>query len=250
MVQQLSLYEDETGPDAPSSQATAEPCLWSSPDYEFPTPEVDIDLMYRIRQEWHDKLRALRFGKGTPDYPSESQIAEFTEFLVKNQRNDTGPSFKAGSWALSQDTRMPADARVDFAYMPTYVAVAWLSLVKVEHPRAIRGISDFRPALRAGLDFASGRNLRGSGFDAEKELLHAIRILALGKVFTSMREERVGSSTFRRAVARAEASLVAGLPVTDWSGTPAAEQRLALSLIQGGDTDDALVSEPVWPVRV
>src|SRR5690625_4725281 len=143
-----------------------------------------------------------------------------------------------GSWLIPEDPGMPADARVDFAYFPTYIAVAWLILARQRHPDILQQERRLDRAIKRGLRFATGRRLMGHGYDASRELLAAVRVLALGQVFSFVREKSEFAPQFMALIEEVEDWLVNHLPTeTGWSATPVSEQQQALALIRGGDRE-------------
>src|SRR5690625_6845435 len=86
-----------------------------------------------------------------------------------------------GSWLIPEDPGMPADARVDFAYFPTYIAVAWLILARQRHPDILQQERRLDRAIKRGLRFATGRRLMGHGYDESREQLAAVRVVAVGQ---------------------------------------------------------------------
>lgn len=216
-------------------------------DYTFPC-SYDIDLFYRVRNDWLRRLYQLRCS---PAALGNDDIAAFTEFLVENQRGHQGPNRIGGSWCIPADPAMPSDARVDFSYMPSYIAVAWLCLVWQEYPAIAIEFEGFRRVLKRGLDFCAGRKLAGHGYDSEREMLIAIEYLALGKVFTFVRERPGFSPAFEQAIASAKAAIRHRLANNgDWSGIEPPRARRALTALAGRDRIDskvcARVPESLW----
>lgn len=248
MTEQLNLYEIACAAHRFPDRSVFGDAVWEEMDYEYPFPHPDPDSLIKIRDDWYKKLCILRCGRGTPWYPSDDQIASFTKYLVENQRNDMREfRFSPGSWVIPRDPAMPSDARVDFAYFPTYIAIAWLCLVKEEHPAAVRHVQGLERALQKGFRFASGRHLYGHGHDASQELLKAVRVLSLGKAFSLIREWPELSPRFSQVVEQVESDLVDKIPSQHgFSTSDAAKQQHALALIKGSDSNDALVCPEIW----
>ncbi|WP_232210453.1 hypothetical protein [Nitrococcus mobilis] len=201
-----------------------------------------IDDFLRVRDDWLTRLKILRAGHGSSLFPSETQVISFTEYLVSGQRNDTDPKMKNGSWAIPLDLHMPSDARVDFAYFPTHIAVAWLVLAAEMFPLLARRIKGFDSALRAGLRFSSLKNFQGHGYDSNRESLVAVNLLALGKVFSYVRKRRDSFMRFWEAMNRLEFDIVHRYPHDDgWTSTDALERQRALALLRGGDALDSRI---------
>jgi hypothetical protein len=55
----------------------------------------------------------------------------YLKSIVDGQRGKLIGGTQPGSWCLGPDDLMDSDARVDFIFKPTYLAVATLSLAKI-----------------------------------------------------------------------------------------------------------------------
>lgn len=219
---------------------------WVSPIPEFPLPWWDsgaVEAYFEVRDDLLSRLKILRAGERSASfYPSDEAIERFTRRLLECQRNDTRPAMKEGSWCIPEDVRMPSDARVDFVYFPTYIALAWLCLVWRERRDIAVRIPGFDRGLRRAQHFASLRHLRGHGYDRNQECLEAIRLLAIGKVFTVAREAPRHLHSINRLLPELEDSIVNGMPnASEWSRTDPVERGYALELIRGADACDAWV---------
>jgi hypothetical protein len=183
---------------------------WKDVDYELPVKmdqEGHVQRQRKIVKDWLGRLSQLAHD----DNPGEDMIAHykaFTRFLIDHQRFDDIEDMKIkGSWCLPDDPHMPSDARVDFMYMPSYIAISWLSLIKQKIPTIAEEIANFESGLIAGLDFSAGRGLEGHGYERVQQLLEAVDILYTGKVFSMMTENPKLSLKFSRAMNKAKASI-------------------------------------------
>ena len=79
-----------------------------------------------------------------------------------------------GSFKLFDSFNIPSDARVDFCYMPTYLATATLMKAYLTDPESftIKEIS----ALSNGLKMSTARKLRGHGYEGLKGQIEALNI--------------------------------------------------------------------------
>lgn len=139
--------------------------------------------MFRLIAGMKEVLAALDTGEipNQINY-SEQNLMDYCKSLIKGQRGSLGQT-KPGSWSVApNDDEMPPDARVDFIFMPTYVAVASLSRVLHDFPWIAIQIPGFYRSLKRGLKFCTYRELRGHGYEAIDVMLDAIMILAIGKV--------------------------------------------------------------------
>ncbi|GGE53090.1 hypothetical protein GCM10011533_01900 [Streptosporangium jomthongense] len=153
------------------------------PQKSLPFIEYDLKAYQEAVRGFHHRLTLLRCAKDTRHSPTDAQIEVFTRYLVENQRDNRELHFGHGSWAIPEDTAMPGDAAVDFAFVPSYLAVASLVLVKQRYPLA-KNVKGLEASLRRGLRFIFIKDLRGAGFDANRELLKAVEYLSLGMVFS------------------------------------------------------------------
>lgn len=114
-------------------------------------------------------------GRLTP----EEEDGLFDEFTAKQTREDPdgaeGGVRQDGFWALCDMNLMPGDARVDFAYRPTYLITAMMACLAAKNPRR-HGTPEVLEALRRGLFAATLRGLTGHGYDGETGLLEAVEI--------------------------------------------------------------------------
>lgn len=234
----LDLFDAGSEGEHPALESLFSTVEWGAPLYPFPLAEWKVSQLYAVRRDWYHKLVLLRCGSGSRHAPSASQIEAFASYLVAAQRLDPGLGGMRGSWLIPEDPGMPADARVDFAYFPTYIAVAWLILARQRHPDILQQERRLDRAIKRGLRFATGRRLMGHGYDASRELLAAVRVLALGQVFSFVREKPEFAPQFMALIEEVEDRLVNHLPTeTGWSATPVSEQQQALALIRGGDRE-------------
>jgi len=102
--------------------------------------------------------------------------------LVDGQRDKLTGGTKSGSWCVAPDDLMDSDARVDFIFKPTYLAVATLSLAKIDYPLITNSINNYDEKLKNGLKFCTYRNLQGHGYDSIIQMIDAYKILSMGKV--------------------------------------------------------------------
>jgi len=200
--------------DSEPSQPINHVIDWSNDFSGLPFDDIDTRKFSGVCTEWLNRLTKLRCGY-PPDLfnPSESvlpsvdNIEFFTRRLIVLQRHDTAPAMETGSWAIPGDVAMPSDARVEFVYFPTYIAIAWLCLIRQDYPDIAARLGGFHRALSQGLRFASYRKLKGHGYEANAQCLDAVEILALGKTFSCVRANPSISRAFRRSIDDVETSI-------------------------------------------
>jgi len=87
-------------------------------------------------------------------------------------------------WGLDDPAKMPGDARVDFFYTPTYLAVSILAHIKMKYPLVAIQIQGYHEILRKGLYASTGRNFLGHGHDDLKGFIDCLNIFASAEVFS------------------------------------------------------------------
>jgi hypothetical protein len=220
---------------------------WDTPVRRLPFIGCDTELFEGVVKGFYQRLTLLRCAQNTRHAPTDAQIESFTNYLVDNQRDNPELYFGHGSWAIPADTAMPSDAAMDFAFMPSYIAVAWLVLVKERYPHIAKNVKGIDRAIRRGLKFIFIKDLRGHGYDSNRELLKGVDYLALGTVFSFIAKNQDRYSRFAEKVRSIESSILGRLATArDWSRTDTYSRQRALHLIRGGDKDDSLVCPPIW----
>lgn len=220
---------------------------WDTPPCPLPFPENDLSAFQDTVKGFHQRLTLLRCARNTRHAPTDAQIEAFTQYLVENQRDNPELHFGHGSWAIPEDTAMPSDAAIDFAFVPSYMAIAWLVLVKDRYPRIAKNVEGVDKAIRRGMRFIFIKNLKGSGYDSNRDLLKAVEYLSLGTVFSFISDHQSMYPRLVENVRAVETNILRKLATTTgYSTTDAYSRRKALELIRGGDRDDSLVCPTVW----
>ncbi|MBV2131854.1 hypothetical protein KRX52_03470 [Pseudomonas sp. MAP12] len=136
----------------------------------------------RANESMLDILQALATRKIPSATYTMNDLERYLLSLIKGQEK-TPECTTFGSWsAAPKSDGMPADARVEFIYIPTYIATSTLSIALLEHPITTLLIPGYLIALINGLVFCTGRELRGHGCDVDIGAIDAINILSLGKI--------------------------------------------------------------------
>ena len=142
-----------------------------------------VDEMQELVQAMRDTLDALAHREIPDVHYTIDDLTRYCESLVRGQRGSLGRT-AADSWSVAaDDNEMPADAHVDFVFIPTYLAVATLTRVRLDHPGIFAAIPGFDESLKRGMDFATHRALEGHGYDATAGMIDAALIFAEGTVF-------------------------------------------------------------------
>lgn len=144
--------------------------------------------MTRAVEDLRRLLQALAAGHLPGTGYDAADLLNFCRSAVDGQRGSLGRT-KPGSWSVAAtDDGMPADARVDFVFTPTYIVVAILTRVLDAFPEAARAIDGYEAALQRGMGFATLRRLQGHGYEAAEGEAEARRILNLGGVASFLRQ--------------------------------------------------------------
>lgn len=123
---------------------------------------ANVDEMTVRLAEMREVLELLDEGNVGPGHSySLSDLDAYVRSLVAGQRESLGRTI-AGSWSVAPtDDGMDADARVEFVFVPTYLAVATLSRTMCEFPLIPPSVPNYAESLNDGMRFASLRRLRG-----------------------------------------------------------------------------------------
>jgi hypothetical protein len=120
---------------------------------------------------------------------SKTELTNLCTSFVKGQRYDI--SRFEGSWAVipeQDDEGMPADARVDFVFMPTYLVVSILTKVMTDFSENITAIPRYVESLKEGYKFATLRGLTGHGYESMDVIIEVIELFEKGRVLTFLSE--------------------------------------------------------------
>lgn len=195
---------------------------WDTPTRPIPFFDYDLKAYQAAVRGFYQRLTFLRCGRDTRHAPTEAQIETFTRYLVENQRDNPEFHFGHGSWAIPADTAMPGDAAIDFAFAPSYLAIAWLVLVKKRYPHIARSVKGLDKALHRGFRFIFIKDLRGSGYDSNRDLLKAVDYLSLGAVFSYIEEHSQNHPRLVEKVRAVESHIIGKLATsTGFSATDA-----------------------------
>lgn len=148
------------------------------------------------------------------------RATQYVRSLVDGQQ---GEGFlRDGSWCVLPNQPMPKDARADFAFLPTYLALA--ILVRWLHMGG-RDVPGVQQALRRGCAFAALTNIEGHGYDARSFRLEGLEVLFLGKVVPYvMQNPDVGGAlidTLKQVRAECVQLMMQGQTESGWGRIPA-----------------------------
>ncbi|MFC1876246.1 hypothetical protein ACFL2E_03095 [Thermodesulfobacteriota bacterium] len=142
---------------------------------------VDTFKISRLVSGFLETLEFIHMNKIPNSDFLISDLQNLCRSLIVGQRNDL-EGIEQGSWCVAPKGEMPGDARVDFIFQPSYVAVSILTRFLLDYPELAKEIPNYKDALHKGLHFLTLRKLQGHGYDSTNQMIEAIRILSLGKV--------------------------------------------------------------------
>lgn len=112
------------------------------------------------------------------DY-SLRDLKAFIVSLINNQREKDGFWKKNGYWSLLPvGIHIPKDARVDFVYEPTYIAISILTIFLKRYPYEALTIDGYIDSLHDGIYFASTRNLKGANSYSIEETFKYLKMFS------------------------------------------------------------------------
>ena len=138
---------------------------------DFYRPEkIDTREFGMIVNKMKSDLEALIINQST-----KQETKEYVEKLIKDGKPlSHKPNWIF--WGFTEPDDMESDARVDFLYMPTYIAAAFLVKSTLLYPEFLEEIPNLRNILRGALLACTGRNFAGHGIKTLDGRLSAIRL--------------------------------------------------------------------------
>ena len=124
------------------------------------THGFEFDELYKMLHDLEGFLDEV------PDF-NDKQWARNLKAILDFQDGD-------GSFKLFESYRIPSDARVDFCYVPTYIASAILMKAYLTYPSSFTLKEKY--ALSAGLEASCAKKLMGHGFEGLKGQIEALGI--------------------------------------------------------------------------
>lgn len=147
-----------------------------------PFGAVDTEAMTAYVESMLEVLELLNEGSIPSVAYTLADLDKYLRSLVDGQRGSLSRTIP-GNWGVVPDDKgMPADARVDFIFQPTYIATATLARALCEYPLTALSIRGYAEALRSGMDFCSTRELQGHGYEGDDGAILALQILSMGKI--------------------------------------------------------------------
>lgn len=124
----------------------------------------------QIIKKLNDDLTELASGK-----VNETEIISYvTQSVMSAKKIDGNPNMMF--WGLDDPNNMPADARVDYFFMPSYIMVGIMVKSLLQIPDINEKVEGFSEVLSAGLLGATARAFAGAGYDTIEGYLDAIEV--------------------------------------------------------------------------
>ena len=186
--------------------------------------------------DWSECIRKMQLARedAIKGAHNEEDYREFIQKAIRDAvkvRGETEMAF----WQFDDPSTMPADARCDFVYRPTYLIVQTMIVGVNEHPRLL-ALPEVHGILRRGLNACTGRGLGGAGFDEMSELLENLRsFISAGSVEFLANHPDVSpifSKLFRERIDQLYSDVMNGTCVHDWNHDYTEEMRAVLKLYE------------------
>lgn len=148
-----------------------------------------------------------RVSARDPDFPAlRAEVAALKDILEGRISTDAElllelARFQAedGSFRLTDSWEMPADARVDFGYYPTYLAAA-IFMREYLRPEPRISPKTVEEVLARALQASLGRELRGHGYEAERGTIEALDAFRQGGLREFLERSPALAPRFQAAV--------------------------------------------------
>ena len=116
-------------------------------------------------------------------------------------------------WNYADANTMPADARCDYVYRPTYLMTLIMVNIINQNPEFMN-IAQVKETLRYALNACTGRNLRGAGYEAYDGMCANVLLFLKNGIMRFMRDWPLFSvkfeAVFRNALNWIEGDYAAG----------------------------------------
>lgn len=133
--------------------------------------EVNISEFETIVNNMRADLSSLCKG----DFSTDEIKSYVHELIAEARPLGNRPNMKF--WGLDEPDRMPADARVDYFYTPTYIAAAFIIKAALIMPELMDD-HIVRRTLAAALFASTGRKFSGHGYESDIGRVRALKIFA------------------------------------------------------------------------
>ena len=186
--------------------------------FEFnPTGAADVSAWIRSNIKLLSDLREIA-SNAVP----EGEIIVYLHDMVQALKTVDNDACRKMLFLMYDDpSTMPADARVDFVYHPTYMA-ATIMITAMNRFASVLNNSVFREAAAKLLEATLARSFLGAGYDDYTGFLDTLEIFAIGDTLDFVNKypsiNARFASEFRKALSILEHQICTGVIRDKWSG--------------------------------
>lgn len=207
------------------------------------TNKVDTQAWAKTNCQLENDLRKLADGKISED-TAKTYLADMIKALnvVQNEKCEDMLFLM-----FAEPASMPADARVDFVYRPTYIGATIMMTAMNRFPSLCKDEMLYG-CLRKMLNAAMGRNFMGAGWESYAGLMDTLQIFATGDTFEFIANHREINEQFAdlldTSIQILETEICSGNLKNVWPGTDYRDRgRQVLKLV---NKSMARKNECVW----
>ncbi len=188
--------------------------------FEFTTTSTpNTTVWYESNAKLEQNLKALVNGA-----VSEDTVRTYCLDMFKALRNVNNKNCKEMLFLMyDEPASMPADARVEFVYRPTYIA-ATIMMTAMNRFESLAKDCTFRSKLYAILEAATARKFRGAGYEEYVGFMDTLEIFATGDTVEFLRKYPDANEHFvaelNEALELLEKDICSGKIRNMWSGEP------------------------------
>lgn len=212
--------------------------------FEFTkTNTVNTEIWNACNKRLEQNLQDLTSNK-----VPEAELKEYFEEMFKtlsNVKNDTGKEMLFLMY--DEPASMPADARVEYVYKPTYLA-ATLMMTAMNRFDSFARNEIFKKTLCDVLEATTGRGFVGAGYDEYDGLIDTLQIFAMGDTIEFIEKHHTINEHFvsilKNALDFLENKICTGEVKNPWSGEDYSDRGVqVLSMYQNMKN---IETEYVW----
>lgn len=206
------------------------------------TTTVDIDTWIESNRKLEQDLLTLASGNAC-----EEEVKTYLDDMIQELKPVNNEKCTGMLFLMHDDpASMPADARVDFVYRPTYLAATFM-MTAMNRFESIAQNNSYRKATAAVLGATLGRDFKGAGYDSEEGFMETLRIFASGDTLAFIEKYPMlnarFAAEFKKVLAFLENEFCTGNVKNAWSGNDYSEQaKMILDMYK--NTSDK--TEYVW----
>lgn len=127
-------------------------------------------------------LRAFSSGDLPNDDYTLVMLTNYVQSLVNGMsKNPSGVIYRCWT-VMPPDMPSDKDARVDFIFTPSHIAVATLSLFQQRYVELAATINGFSEALDDGYLFSAITRFKGAGYDSADQQIRTLELLSLANI--------------------------------------------------------------------